>query len=74
MSVSGEFIPAGRLRGIPTIVVEGLSRQANGLWTFHIRSEGGVEIDDGRRVLLNRHIAARATEQLGRRRSRKPAA
>jgi hypothetical protein len=73
MSAVGEFIPADRLRGFPTLILEGLTRQANGLWTFHIRSEGGVHIDDGRQVLLNRRIAARATEQVGRR-PQKPAA
>lgn len=76
MPAVGEYIPAERLRSFLTFALLGATRQANGIWTFHLQTEGGAEIiGDGRQIIMNKQLASRATEQRGRRRSRtRPAA
>lgn len=65
-----ETFEAGQLAGVSgdsLPKVERVKRHANSSWTMYFRLNGEVELPDGRRVVINRRVAARATEQLGRR-------
>jgi hypothetical protein len=49
-----------------TATVERLVRHAGGDWTFYLRLEGAAALPDGRAVFINRQVAAKATQQVGR--------
>lgn len=52
------------------IQVEELVRYANNQWTGHFRLTREYELPDGRRVVFNRRIRVKASEQIGRRPAR----
>lgn len=47
--------------------VQQMIRHANSGWTFHFLLSGEVVLPDGRRVTIEKTVAVRATQQIGRR-------
>lgn len=63
----GETIEAASLtKSSLALVLDRLIRQPNGDWYAHVRVVGDAALPDGREVVFNRRLSARAAEQIGR--------